>query len=68
MIKRILVELALEPPASWLKKGVHPKIVQERLGELFEPFTRLVTQAEHTRGLGLVVCKRLVEAHGEKSG
>ena len=38
----------------------------ERLPELFEPFKRLVTHAEHTRGLGLglVVCKRLVEAHG----
>ena len=40
-------------------------ILRERQSELFEPFTRLVTQQEHTRGLGLglVVCKRLVEAH-----
>ena len=38
----------------------------ERVPELFEPFTRLLTHAEHTKGLGLglVVCKRLVEAHG----
>jgi len=37
----------------------------ERLPELFEPFSRLVTHQEHTKGLGLglVVCKRLVEAH-----
>jgi signal transduction histidine kinase len=39
---------------------------KERIPELFEPFTRLLTHQEHTKGLGLglVVCKRLVEAHG----
>ena len=43
-------------------------IARESLGELFEPFKRLVSQSESTRGLGLglVVCKRLVEAHGGK--
>jgi signal transduction histidine kinase len=40
----------------------------ERIAELFEPFKRLVDQSEHTKGLGLglVVCKRLVEAHRGK--
>jgi signal transduction histidine kinase len=37
----------------------------ENIAGLFEPFKRLVDPKEHTKGLGLglVVCKRLVEAH-----
>jgi hypothetical protein len=36
-----------------------------RIPELFEPFTRLLTHQEHTKGLGpgLVVYKKLFEAH-----
>ena len=41
-------------------------IPKDRAHELFEPFKRLLTQSQHSKGmgLGLVVCKRLVEAHG----
>jgi signal transduction histidine kinase len=41
-------------------------IPSEKLGKLFEPFQRLEQQNGKTvgTGLGLVVCSRLVEAHG----
>jgi PAS domain S-box-containing protein len=43
-------------------------IPPEGIPELFEPFKRLVDPSEYTKGLGLglVVVKRLVEAHGGK--
>jgi PAS domain S-box-containing protein len=63
------VTVSVKVEASWLTMSVADQgrgIPRERQGELFEPFARLLTHQEHTRGLGLglVVCKRLVEAHG----
>jgi PAS domain S-box-containing protein len=53
-----------EASISILDRGIG--IPDSRIVELFEPFQRLVEQSESTKGLGLglVVCKRLVEAHG----
>ena len=45
-------------------KGVG--ISQEDQGRVFEPFERLGKTARQGLGLGLVVCKRLVEAQGGK--
>jgi signal transduction histidine kinase len=63
------VTVSIEKHADYVVVAVTDSgmgIPQDRLGDLFEPFQRLVKQSERTKGLGLglVVCKRLVEAHG----
>jgi signal transduction histidine kinase len=48
---------------SVVDKG--PGIPRDKQTEIFEPFKRLATEDQAKGlGLGLVVCKRLVEAHG----
>jgi len=65
----ITLKITFDPSVVTLAVSDHGiGIPAERTSELFEPFQRLVDQSQYTKGLGLglVVCKRLVEAHGGK--
>jgi signal transduction histidine kinase len=42
-------------------------IPQEEMGKLFEPFSRIsvqTTAGEESTGLGLAICRRIIEGHG----
>jgi len=63
------INIKIECSKDAVTVSVHDQgigIPKDRIGELFEPFQRLVDHSESTKGLGLglVVVKRLVEAHG----
>jgi two-component system, chemotaxis family, sensor kinase Cph1 len=63
------IQIDLSHDGSHIKVSVKDEgkgIPAENLPELFQPFKRLVSQSQDAKGLGLglVVCKRLVEAHG----
>jgi signal transduction histidine kinase len=63
------VKLIVQKENDGLTIGVKDEgmgIAAEERDRLFEPFQRLVKQSQQAKGLGLglVVCKRLVEAHG----
>jgi signal transduction histidine kinase len=63
------IEIFARPDNGEILVGVKDKgvgITPDKQGLLFEPFQRLEPQNSNTTGtgLGLVVCRRLVEAHG----
>jgi signal transduction histidine kinase len=63
------IEIFARPENGEILVGVKDKgigITPDKQGMLFEPFQRLEPQNSSTTGtgLGLVVCRRLVEAHG----
>ncbi len=63
------IEIFARPDNGEILVGVRDKgigITPDKQGMLFEPFQRLEPQNSNTTGtgLGLVVCRRLVEAHG----
>jgi CheY-like chemotaxis protein/two-component sensor histidine kinase len=43
-----------------------PGIKQEYINKIFEPFKRLSRDEEHGAGLGLAICKKIIESHGGK--
>jgi signal transduction histidine kinase len=66
---RTKIEIFARPEHGEILVGVKDKgigITPDKQGMLFEPFQRLEPQNSSTTGtgLGLVVCRRLVEAHG----
>lgn len=67
----VTVDCRLNPPNS-IRISVRDTgegLAPENLSQLFQPFNRLgQTQAEEGSGIGLVICKRLVELMGGKIG
>ena len=48
-----------------------PGIPEKEQAKLFQPFHRLQnepTEGEHSTGLGLAICHKIVEGHGGKIG
>ncbi|SFM52855.1 PAS domain S-box-containing protein [Ectothiorhodospira mobilis] len=61
------VDLHVRPQGEWVHMEVSDTgygIPPERRGELFQPFNRLDHNEVEGTGIGLVICKRLVEAMG----
>lgn len=59
---------AQEEGEDWLLRVSDngPGISEEHRLKIFEPFKRLVHHKEHGLGLGLAICKKIVELHGGK--
>jgi signal transduction histidine kinase len=59
---------ATEEPDRWLIRVADngPGIEEAQREKIFEPFKRLAQSNAQGLGLGLAICKRIVELHGEK--
>jgi signal transduction histidine kinase len=68
----VVISLRAEPPAiSFSVKDSGPGIPEEELARLFKPFEKTSvpkTSGEKSTGLGLVITRKIIEAHGGQIG
>ena len=61
-IKLLIIDNKLSLEISDDGKGIHPEIIEQ----IFEPFCRSEKSDKKGHGLGLAICKRVVELHSGK--
>jgi two-component system clock-associated histidine kinase SasA len=62
--KLVMKTYAAEGSAVFELKDAAPPIAQSRLAKIFDPYNRLKGDTSGGLGLGLSICKHLVELHG----